>query len=34
MFIGRVGLLTLLFALASRVTTQSYRYPADHVLVG
>lgn len=34
MFAGRVGLLTLLFALASRVDRQTYRYPEDHVLVG
>ncbi|MFN3530836.1 MAG: TrkH family potassium uptake protein [Bacteroidia bacterium] len=34
MFIGRVGTLTLAFALASRVETTSYRYPQAHMLVG
>jgi trk system potassium uptake protein TrkH len=34
MFTGRVGILTLLFALASRIDSQPYRYPEDHVLIG
>jgi trk system potassium uptake protein TrkH len=34
MFIGRVGTLTLAFALASRVETTSYRFPKAHILVG
>ncbi len=34
MYIGRVGTLTLAFALASRVETTSYRYPKAHILVG
>ncbi|MBA4303047.1 MAG: ATPase [Sphingobacteriaceae bacterium] len=34
MYIGRIGTLTLAFALASRVETTSYRYPKAHILVG
>lgn len=34
MYIGRVGTLTLAFALASRVETTSYKYPKAHILVG
>jgi Trk-type K+ transport system membrane component len=34
MYIGRVGTLTLAFALASRVDSTNYRYPKAHILVG
>ncbi len=34
MYIGRIGTLTLAFALASRVETTGYRYPKAHILVG
>ena len=34
MFTGRVGLLTLAFALSSPVTTTDYRYPKSHLFVG
>jgi len=34
MFVGRVGTLTLAFALASRTASTSYRYPRSHVVVG
>lgn len=34
MYIGRIGTLTLAFALASRVDTTNYRYPKAHILVG
>jgi Trk-type K+ transport system membrane component len=34
MYVGRIGTLTLAFALASRVETTSYRYPKAHILIG
>lgn len=34
MYVGRVGTLTLAFALASRVDSTNYRYPKAHILVG
>lgn len=34
MYIGRVGTLTLAFALASRVNSTNYRYPTAHIMVG
>ena len=34
MFAGRVGPLTLFFALASQNTQRGYRYPEDNVLIG
>jgi len=34
MFAGRVGPLTLFFALASQNTQSGYRYPEDNVLIG
>ncbi len=34
MYIGRIGTLTLAFALASRVDSTNYRYPKAHMLVG
>lgn len=34
MFIGRVGLLTLAFALSSPVNTQKYKYPNTHMMIG
>jgi potassium uptake TrkH family protein len=34
MYIGRVGTLTLAFALASRVNSNNYRYPSAHIMVG
>jgi potassium uptake TrkH family protein len=34
MFVGRVGTLTFAFALSSRQTTQNYKYPKAHLMVG
>ena len=34
MYIGRVGTLTLALALSNKVSTNSYRYPEGHVMVG
>lgn len=34
MFIGRVGSLTLAFALSSPAKSTSYRYPSTHMMVG
>ncbi|GAA4836924.1 TrkH family potassium uptake protein [Algivirga pacifica] len=34
MYIGRVGTLTLALALSSRVYTNSFQYPEEHVMVG
>ncbi len=34
MFIGRVGTITFAIAFVSRVTTQSYKYPKAHIMVG
>lgn len=34
MFIGRIGTLTLVFALSSRVQTTSYKYPNTHLMIG
>ncbi|MFM8787182.1 MAG: potassium transporter TrkG, partial [Bacteroidota bacterium] len=34
MFVGRVGTLTLAFALASKSENQAYSYPKAHVLIG
>lgn len=34
MYVGRVGTLTLAFALASKSETQAYSYPKAHVLIG
>lgn len=34
MFIGRIGTLTLLLALSSRVVTTNYKYPNAHLMVG
>jgi trk system potassium uptake protein len=34
MYIGRVGTLTLAFALSKKVISTSYRYPTTHVTVG
>ena len=34
MFVGRVGTLTLAFALASKSENQNYSYPKAHVLIG
>lgn len=34
MFIGRIGTLTLLLALSSRVVTTDYKYPNAHLMVG
>jgi Trk-type K+ transport system membrane component len=34
MFIGRVGTLTFALALSSRKSTQSYKYPKAHLMVG
>jgi Trk-type K+ transport system membrane component len=34
MIVGRVGILTLLFAFARRTESQSYRYPQERILIG
>lgn len=34
MFVGRVGLLTLAFALSSPVETNNYKYPNTHMMIG
>lgn len=34
MYVGRVGTLTLAFALSKKVVSTSYRYPSAHVTVG
>ncbi|MDN4166381.1 potassium transporter TrkG [Cytophagales bacterium LB-30] len=34
MFLGRVGTLTFVLALGTRVATQSYQYPKAHMMVG
>ena len=34
MYIGRVGILTLVFALSSRVKTTAYSYPETHMMIG
>lgn len=34
MFIGRVGLLTLAFALSSPVASNNYKYPNTHMMIG
>lgn len=34
MFVGRIGPLTLAFALSTRAVSSSYKYPSAHVMVG
>ncbi len=34
MFIGRIGTLTLALALSSRVTSNSFKYPNAHIMIG
>lgn len=34
MYIGRVGTLTLAFALSTRALTTAYKYPETHLAVG
>ena len=34
MFVGRVGILTLAFALSSEVGTNAYKYPNSHIMIG
>jgi Trk-type K+ transport system membrane component len=34
MFIGRVGTLTIAFAVSKRVISLNYKYPKAHMLVG
>ena len=34
MFIGRVGTITFAIAFVSRVSTQNYKYPKAHIMVG
>ena len=34
MFVGRIGTLTLALALSSRVSTNAYRYPSAHIMIG
>ncbi|HYG15613.1 MAG TPA: potassium transporter TrkG, partial [Bacteroidia bacterium] len=34
MFVGRVGILTLAFALSSEVASNAYKYPNSHIMIG
>ena len=34
MFIGRIGTLTVAFALSKRVLSSDYKYPDEHIMVG
>lgn len=34
MFVGRVGILTLAFALSSEVESNAYKYPNSHIIIG
>lgn len=34
MFVGRVGILTLAFALSSEVDSNAYKYPNSHIIIG
>jgi Trk-type K+ transport system membrane component len=34
MFIGRIGTLTLVFALSSSIVSTNYKYPDEHMLIG
>lgn len=34
MFLGRVGLLTFAYALSSKSSSRSYRYPSAHIMIG
>lgn len=34
MFVGRIGTLTLALALSSTVSTNAYRYPSAHLMIG
>lgn len=34
MFVGRVGILTLAFALSSEVQSDAYKYPNSHIMIG
>jgi trk system potassium uptake protein len=34
MFVGRVGILTLAFALSREVETNAYKYPNSHIMIG
>lgn len=34
MFIGRVGTLTVVFALSSSIVSTNYKYPDEHMLIG
>jgi len=34
MFIGRIGTLTLAFALSSKMKSHNYEYPKAHLTVG
>jgi trk system potassium uptake protein TrkH len=34
MFAGRVGPLTLFFAISSRAQSSGYRYPEDKIMIG
>jgi Trk-type K+ transport system membrane component len=34
MFVGRVGILTLAFALSKKVISSNYRYPKTHIMIG
>jgi trk system potassium uptake protein len=34
MFVGRVGILTLAFALSKKVISSNYKYPKTHIMIG
>jgi Trk-type K+ transport system membrane component len=34
MFVGRVGVLTLAFALSKKVLSTNYKYPQAHIMIG
>ena len=34
MFVGRVGTLTLAFALNSKMKSSNYKYPRAHMMIG
>lgn len=34
MFVGRIGVLSLAFALSTSVKTNAYRYPNSHIMIG
>jgi Trk-type K+ transport system membrane component len=34
MFVGRIGTLTLAFAISTKVKTNNYQYPKAHITIG